>query len=57
MLDRPPSEGRPMTLLDSVVASIHGRIDARSLAPGAKLPSVRGLAQSMNVSKSTVVEA
>src|SRR5450432_3776032 len=57
MLDRHVSAERSPTLLDKVVASIHGRIDARSLAPGAKLPSVRGLAQSMDVSKSTIVEA
>ena len=46
-----------LTLAASVVAAIQGRIDARSLAPGARLPSVRGLAETMKVSKSTVVEA
>jgi DNA-binding transcriptional MocR family regulator len=57
MLDRAPSNARPLTLVASVIASIQGRIDARLLAPGARLPSVRGLAESMKVSKSTVVEA
>jgi DNA-binding transcriptional MocR family regulator len=57
MLDRQKPEPRHPTLAASVVAAIQGRIDSRSLAPGARLPSVRGLAESMKVSKSTVVEA
>jgi DNA-binding transcriptional MocR family regulator len=57
MLDRQLPEGRSATLAASVVAAIQGRIASRSLAPGARLPSVRGLAETMGVSKSTVVEA
>ncbi len=57
MLDRHQPELRNPTLAASVVAAIQGRIDSRSLAPGARLPSVRGLAETMKVSKSTVVEA
>jgi DNA-binding transcriptional MocR family regulator len=57
MLDRQSPEAPGLTLTASVVAAIQGRIDARSLAPGARLPSVRGLAETMKVSKSTVVEA
>jgi DNA-binding transcriptional MocR family regulator len=57
MLDRHAPETRAPTLAAGVVASIRGRIDARSLAPGARLPSVRGLAEAMKVSKSTIVEA
>ena len=57
MLDRQSPEAPGLTLAASVVAAIQGRIDARSLAPGARLPSVRGLAETMKVSKSTVVEA
>jgi DNA-binding transcriptional MocR family regulator len=57
MLDSPTSEPRGLTLAATVVAAIQSRIDARSLAPGARLPSVRGLAETMKVSKSTVVEA
>jgi DNA-binding transcriptional MocR family regulator len=57
MLDRQAPAGRTPTLAASVVAAIRGRIDSRSLAPGARLPSVRGLAETMKVSKSTVVEA
>lgn len=45
------------TLIDAVMADIRQRIAARSLTPGAKLPSVRGLARMMRVSTSTVVEA
>ena len=37
--------------------SIRQRIERRLLTPGAKLPSVRALADSMGFSKSTVVEA
>ena len=57
MLDHSPSEPRRAPLLASVIAAIQGRIDSRALAPGARLPSVRGFAAAMNVSKSTVVEA
>lgn len=57
MLDQQSSAPRSPTLAASVVAAIQGRIDSRSLAPGARLPSVRGLAETMKVSKSTVVEA
>ena len=39
------------------MAAIRARIDSRKLVPGARLPSVRDLAGSMAVSKSTVVEA
>ena len=37
--------------------AIRGRISNRSLAPGARLPSIRALAKTMQVSNSTVVEA
>ena len=39
------------------MAALRARIDGRALAPGARLPSVRALAVSLAVSKSTVVEA
>lgn len=45
------------TLVGRVMREIRGRIAGRSLAPGAKLPSIRGFAEAMGVSKSTVVEA
>ncbi len=37
--------------------AIRHQISSRSLAPGGKLPSIRAVAQTMQVSKSTVVEA
>lgn len=46
-----------MPLVEKVMTIIRDRIAAMSLAPGARLPSIRRLADTMNVSKSTVVEA
>ncbi len=46
-----------MPLVEKVMTIIRDRIAAMSLAPGARLPSIRRLAETMNVSKSTVVEA
>ncbi|KPF69558.1 GntR family transcriptional regulator [Bosea sp. AAP35] len=40
-----------------VMQAIGARIAGRSLASGARLPSIRSLAESLGVSKSTVVEA
>jgi DNA-binding transcriptional MocR family regulator len=57
MLDTYQTDPRGPTLAASVVMTIQGRIEARSLPPGAKLPSVRSLAETLKVSKSTVVEA
>src|SRR5579872_3928262 len=57
MLHDPPKDGRKLTRAEAVVEAIRSRIDGRSLAPGARLPSVRGMAETMAVSKSTVVEA
>lgn len=45
------------TLVEKVMGIIRGRIAALSLSPGARLPSIRRLAETMGVSKSTVVEA
>jgi DNA-binding transcriptional MocR family regulator len=53
-LKLPHHEG---TLVERVMAAIRGQIASRALTPGARLPSIRALAQSMRVSKSTVVEA
>ncbi|HLJ71785.1 MAG TPA: PLP-dependent aminotransferase family protein [Roseiarcus sp.] len=57
MLHAPLADGRKLTRAEAVVEAVRARIDGRKLAPGARLPSVRGLAQTMGVSKSTVVEA
>ncbi|MDE3177852.1 MAG: PLP-dependent aminotransferase family protein [Pseudomonadota bacterium] len=40
-----------------VLAALRARIDSRALPRGARLPSVRRLAEELGVSKSTVVEA
>ncbi|MCC2652536.1 MAG: GntR family transcriptional regulator, partial [Microvirga sp.] len=45
------------TLVERVMAAIRRRIASRAVPPGGKLPSIRALAQAMQVSKSTVVEA
>ncbi|GJE19254.1 aminotransferase-like domain-containing protein [Methylobacterium marchantiae] len=45
------------TLVETVSSAIMERIAGRQLMPGARLPSVRAFADSMGVSKSTVVEA
>lgn len=42
---------------ESVMATIRNRVAGRILAPGDRLPSIRGLAASIGVSPSTVVEA
>jgi len=50
--------GKPAaTRTETVMASIRGRLAARTLAPGDRLPSIRGFAATMKVSPSTVVEA
>ena len=41
----------------AVMEAIRGRMAARTLTPGERLPSIRALAASMRVSPSTVVEA
>lgn len=45
------------TLVGHVMASVHRQIAGRQITPGARLPSIRAMAQSMGVSKSTIVEA
>ncbi|MEG3087775.1 aminotransferase-like domain-containing protein [Sphingomonas sp. PB4P5] len=49
----PPAETRT----GRVVRTIRDRIDARMLTPGAKLPSIRAMAEASSVARSTVVEA
>jgi DNA-binding transcriptional MocR family regulator len=45
------------TRVGHVMQAIRAKIAGRVLAPGAKLPSLRGFSETMGVSKSTVVEA
>lgn len=40
-----------------VVRAIRDRIDSRALTPGARLPSIRAMAETSGVARSTVVEA
>jgi DNA-binding transcriptional MocR family regulator len=47
----------PVTRVEAVVGEIRERIAARRLVPGVRIPSVRAFAETMGVSKSTVVEA
>lgn len=48
---------RPPTRTEALMEHVRARIAARALAPGDRLPSIRGLAAQMKVSPSTVVEA
>src|SRR3546814_15125033 len=42
---------------ETVMGEILRRVESRGLAPGARVPSLRRLADALGVSKSTVVEA
>jgi len=50
-------EKNSATLVEQVMAVVRKQIASRATAPGVKLPSIRGLARKLNVSKSTVVDA
>lgn len=54
---QPRSSAVGETRIGSVMATIRQRIAARTLTPGAKLPSIRAFAGTMRVSVATVVEA
>jgi DNA-binding transcriptional MocR family regulator len=47
----------PRTRVGTVMDALHERIANRSLMPGARVPSIRMMADALGVSKSTVVEA
>ena len=51
------SPTRTGTLVDQVMGAVRKQIASRQTAPGVKLPSIRRLADRMQVSKSTVVDA
>ncbi len=57
MKDKSASNGLATTRVAQVMQAVRDRIAARTLATGAKLPSIRALAETLQVSKSTVVEA
>ncbi|WP_332306351.1 PLP-dependent aminotransferase family protein [Novosphingobium nitrogenifigens] len=56
MADMLPGSGGE-TRVGQIVALVRGRIERRVLLPGARLPSVRAMAETTGFSKSTVVEA
>ncbi|KQW74077.1 GntR family transcriptional regulator [Devosia sp. Root413D1] len=51
------AQSAPPSRIEHLMATMRARIAARSLVAGARLPSVRALAKSSEVSVSTVVEA
>jgi DNA-binding transcriptional MocR family regulator len=55
--EQPDADAGGGTLVGRVMASVRQRIAGRTLAPGARLPSIRAFAATMGVSKSTIVEA
>src|SRR5271168_3926056 len=57
MLSLTVSHNSDQTLANQIVAGIKQQIDDRHLRPGTRLPSIRGFAESYNVSRFTVVEA
>lgn len=57
-MDQPSKlDGKGETRIARVMTTIRQRIAACNLTAGAKLPSIRSLARTMEVSTSTVVEA
>lgn len=56
-MDHHPSADLPITRVEQVMLAIRERIAGRALKPGARLPSIRGFAGTLGVSKSTVVDA
>lgn len=53
----PPRTGTAPTRVEQVMDALRRRIEQRSLGTGARLPSIRGQAEALGVSRSTVVEA
>ena len=50
-------QGASGTRVGTVMDSLRERIASRSLMPGARVPSIRVMTETLGVSKSTVVEA
>lgn len=57
MLEASSQTAQRRTRTEQVMDLIHQRIERRMLVPGARLPSVRAMAESTGFSKSTIVEA
>ncbi|WP_455774140.1 GntR family transcriptional regulator, partial [Burkholderia stabilis] len=51
----PPTSSR--TRVETVMDTLRARIASRALMPGARVPSIRMMADALGVSKSTVVDA
>jgi DNA-binding transcriptional MocR family regulator len=51
------SDAASRTRVEAVMDDLRERIASRSLMPGARVPSIRAMSESLDVSKSTVVEA
>ena len=47
----------PRPLVDQIMAAMIERIEQRRLLPGVRLPSIRRLAETIGVSKFTVIES
>lgn len=56
-MDHHASADLPITRVEQVMQAIRERIAGRALKPGARLPSIRSFAETLGVSKSTVVDA
>jgi hypothetical protein len=55
--DNPDNVVLARTRVDVVMDALRERIAGRSLMPGARVPSIRAMTETLGVSKSTVVEA
>ena len=55
--DNPDNVVLARTRVDVVMDALRERIASRSLMPGARVPSIRAMTETLGVSKSTVVEA
>ena len=56
-VDNPDNGVLARTRVDVVMDALRERIAGRSLMPGARVPSIRAMTETLGVSKSTVVEA
>lgn len=57
LAQEPASPPPPRTRVETVMETLRARIASRALMPGARVPSIRMMADALHVSKSTVVDA
>jgi DNA-binding transcriptional MocR family regulator len=55
--DSPNDDSAQPTRVEVVMGALRERIASRALTPGARVPSIRAMSETLDVSKSTVVEA